>query len=601
MPALRSQGGFNTTTFAREPAPQEPAVRESAPAQAVQAPRPRATTAIPLGSIVERLPENLKRLLGEVVVEGVKAHIPSTLIQSQIATGVVRLSFGELRQYVPPGTFVAGKNLDQALVELPLQEIITRIDPALLPRRTGQRQTVVPVDIAGPFASEEQLRAVKIVQKPAAPAPETAPALQHGRDAFAEIYNTPTKETPAAPGHVPMPVLKAEDLFIRKSPASVPAPEIDVFQRAQPSPANGHPAIQMKVPLENEIAAGQNFSAPQDSPPKPQPERMRVQFRPAAATHAPEPVAEDKGTITVALADLCVGWPETLKQEIVMQHLSGSVVPLPLAVVEVGMKQGSVSLPWRIIRSWLKPAALLPQSVHDPMVVDLPLKVITPLFLAALKGSRPKSRVVADPEIPNVFMRASEPETSEPVFTPTPPPAAAAPVSPAVDPAPATIQLLQAGHSAATRSAGGTSYFNRPGAEEEVKAPPLRANGSVGTEFLKKHASPAEIVKKAMTLPNVEGVLITLPDGLLIAGQVPPTINADTMAGFVPQIYGRVLQCSKELRMGELNNLSFTVGQIPWRIFKVSAIYFAAFGSAGVSLPTAELAQLASELNRNPS
>ena len=50
--------------------------------------------------------------------------------------------------------------------------------------------------------------------------------------------------------------------------------------------------------------------------------------------------------------------------------------------------------------------------------------------------------------------------------------------------------------------------------------------------------------------------------------------------------------------MGELNNLNFTVGNVPWKIFRVNAVYFAAFGRAGQALPTAQLAMLATELDR---
>ena len=75
-------------------------------------------------------------------------------------------------------------------------------------------------------------------------------------------------------------------------------------------------------------------------------------------------------------------------------------------------------------------------------------------------------------------------------------------------------------------------------------------------------------------------------------------MNADTLAAFLPQIFDRVNQCTKELRMGELNNLNFTVGNVPWKIFKVGAIYFAAFGRAGEPLPTAQLAGIAAELDR---
>ena len=50
--------------------------------------------------------------------------------------------------------------------------------------------------------------------------------------------------------------------------------------------------------------------------------------------------------------------------------------------------------------------------------------------------------------------------------------------------------------------------------------------------------------------------------------------------------------------MGVLNNIAFTVGNVPWKIFRVNSVYFAAFGRAGMSLPTSELARLAAELDR---
>ena len=50
--------------------------------------------------------------------------------------------------------------------------------------------------------------------------------------------------------------------------------------------------------------------------------------------------------------------------------------------------------------------------------------------------------------------------------------------------------------------------------------------------------------------------------------------------------------------MGALDNLNFTVGGVPWRIFRVNAVYFAVFGRAGELLPDTQLAALAAELDR---
>ena len=86
----------------------------------------------------------------------------------------------------------------------------------------------------------------------------------------------------------------------------------------------------------------------------------------------------------------------------------------------------------------------------------------------------------------------------------------------------------------------------------------------------------------------------------MVASRLAADLNGDTLAAFLPQIFGKLSQCTKELRMGELNNLHFTVGNVPWKIFRVNAIFFAVFGRAGEPLPTALLASLAAELDRKP-
>jgi predicted regulator of Ras-like GTPase activity (Roadblock/LC7/MglB family) len=103
---------------------------------------------------------------------------------------------------------------------------------------------------------------------------------------------------------------------------------------------------------------------------------------------------------------------------------------------------------------------------------------------------------------------------------------------------------------------------------------------------------------RAVALPGVAGSVVAMQDGLRVASQAPAELNPDTLAAFLPQIYERVSQCTRELRMGALNNVSFTVGNVPWKIFRVNAVYFAVFGRAGEQLPASQLAQLAAELDR---
>jgi predicted regulator of Ras-like GTPase activity (Roadblock/LC7/MglB family) len=119
-----------------------------------------------------------------------------------------------------------------------------------------------------------------------------------------------------------------------------------------------------------------------------------------------------------------------------------------------------------------------------------------------------------------------------------------------------------------------------------------------GTDFISRCATPNEVVSRAAALDGVAGALVALPDGLMVASKVSAELNGDTLAAFLPHIFGKVSQCTKELRMGDLNNLNFTVGNIPWKIYRVNAIFFAVFGRPGEALPSRELVALAAELDR---
>ena len=65
------------------------------------------------------------------------------------------------------------------------------------------------------------------------------------------------------------------------------------------------------------------------------------------------------------------------------------------------------------------------------------------------------------------------------------------------------------------------------------------------------------------------GAVVALADSLRVASNVPADQNADAVAAFLPQIFERVNQSTRELRMGALNNVGFTVGNVPWKIFYV--------------------------------
>jgi hypothetical protein len=102
-----------------------------------------------------------------------------------------------------------------------------------------------------------------------------------------------------------------------------------------------------------------------------------------------------------------------------------------------------------------------------------------------------------------------------------------------------------------------------------------------------------------MELKGVEGAMIVLHDGLMVASELPTYLNPEIAAAFLPQIYDRLSQCIGELRMGPLSHLRFNVGSVSWLVFRQPSVYFAVFGRDGELPPEPQLIALAAELDRN--
>lgn len=331
---------------------------------------------------------------------------------------------------------------------------------------------------------------------------------------------------------------------------------------------------------------------------------------------APKRAVGPQPSFSVWLQELSEKWPNEVKAEIVAQGLANAKVQLPMAVVEPGLKRGRVTLAWRELRTFIDPNS--PPSTVDDLELDLPLNVIAPAFLATQRKitAQAQARVAVSEEIPNLFFGFPQPElpapptpasptfpTKSPVSVPTPqgttfrpnPLPRMAPVSDEASSGAAPVVPLQQ-----PQRNGDTNIFSPGG---NVAALPgdsgfLARTPSPPTDFLSRQMQPKDVVAHALALRGVAGAVVALADGLRVAGQVPAEFNADTVAAFLPQIYERVNQCTRELRMGALNNVSFTVGEVPWKIFRVNSIYFAVFGRGDEQFPKVELAQLAAGLNR---
>ncbi|HTL56529.1 MAG TPA: hypothetical protein VL361_12670 [Candidatus Limnocylindrales bacterium] len=559
---------------------------------------------LPLHKILEGLPLELQPRVAQPDVGDFSIAVPLEKVLAQLSRGVVKISFGELRQ-AAPDVFTLENDRDRVLVPLPLGEILARLNPALITRRRVQRQVEVPEDISSPFDAPNSSIVFSVGPEKAAAEPAPVIPARHNTVMPSAAPTPPGPVVPTAPAAPVAPALPVVPISARNTinPAPVPPPAVTAAPiRMKPTPPVAAPvppaAITPIDPTPAPIAFNKPMMPVTSAPVPPAPTPVApISHAPTApvvpvphanrdsngkgsstqhfTAPAPQPAkaaATNSETLLVGLAALAEAWPEPVRKEIVDGNLVEAKVALPVSSVEQSLKQGRIAFSWKTVRCWLKPAVMGAASPHDSMVLELPLKVVAPLFLARQKESaKGQHKVSVDEEIPNLFFGFPQPEGAP-------------------------------GGAAATARPTDTNYYVWDESADMVKVheSEVKRGPTPGTKFVAKYATPNEVVSRAAGLDGVAGALIALPDGLMVANRLPPELNADTLAAFLPQIFGKVSQCTKELRMGELNNLNFTVGNVPWKIFRVNAIFFAAFGRVGEPLPTAQLAALAGELDHKP-
>ena len=168
-----------------------------------------AHLSLPLKTVLARLPAELMQRIRQLDVGEAEVFIPMQKVLSQIATGSVKLSFGELRQLAPPGTFTAENDRDRTLVELPLQEILIRLNPGYLARRPSQRQVEVPAEVTGPFGGQARIVISTATLKPAAAAQPPATTQT------AEIPTIKPDFHPQPPARTQIPIAPLQPIVAR--------------------------------------------------------------------------------------------------------------------------------------------------------------------------------------------------------------------------------------------------------------------------------------------------------------------------------------------------------------------------------------------------
>ena len=283
-----------------------------------------------------------------------------------------------------------------------------------------------------------------------------------------------------------------------------------------------------------------------------------------------EPTIEGDA-LCLPIAFIANGWPEPVMHDIASFGLVGSRIEIPLAAIEPGLKAGKIEFAWLELCGWLNPVSNPAQvSINGENRISFPLGMIAPLFMKARGAGQVRRRTNVADDIPDLFSAAGKP--------------LATPQAPA-NAAPTAAPL------ATTNPAG------QPPGPTPKKTPTNLSE--LFDEPTKKTWTPNEIVQRSTKLPKVAGTLIALQDGLLVAANMPADLKTETIAAFVPQIFGRMNQYSKELQMGDTSAVSFTIEAGTIQVYNAGIIYFAAFGRKGDLLPLAELQLIAGELGRH--
>ncbi|MEO8353100.1 MAG: roadblock/LC7 domain-containing protein, partial [Chthoniobacteraceae bacterium] len=376
---------------------------------------------------------------------------------------------------------------------------------------------------------------------------------------------------------------------------------------------------------------------------------------PIAATPPPPPRPEAPPApklpplppLVIPVRDIATGWPEPIKTEVSL--LNGAHVSLPAADVNAGLSKGKVAFQWGQIRAWLSPSPSAPTLADESTELSLPLRVVAPAFLKHSKAAETvqpaKRKLAIDDTIPELF--GGGPATPA---APVTPPAPAEPNTTVETPAakgPLTLDKTATPDASAESSNGAVAEIKAvvpepaPATDEPVfkitekpapapsqpepKSPPVVASvpdpkpaapeaapetktenhppaatlGQFFGEPEKSNWSPNEIVSNLVMHPDVEGAIVALHEGLVIAHVLPDSMKGEVFAAFLPQIFARLNQYSGEMKLGTISDLQVNASGRSCHIFRLGQVYFGALATPGRTLPTSELWLCANALAQN--
>jgi hypothetical protein len=623
-------GAARTSTTARVPVPPSrvPAVKpvaKSSAAPAAPHPSRPGCVNVTLGAIEPSLPEQLRHKIAGALHETVP--VPIDQVVPQLQRGSVALTVRQLRTCAPE-LLACLNGHDDIAVALPLGEIVPQLDKTCFTRREPLKRLIVPDEVSSIFTPTSDGAAIAInahVAEPAKAAPTPA------RNAPVKPVAPAKAPTPKAPVPMPAPVATPAVAAAPAPVAAAPAPIAMAAPFAAVEQAPAEPAIaqpERKIALSADALAslaaarpGAPAAAPAPSTPAPaaapaarasapaaapQPGTRPAPAAPAAAAAIPAPFAPaaqpgrsttPTNPLPLPLQKVFDTLPQEVRVELADTDIPTSTLNIPLPLIEAGLKSGRVIFAWNDLAGWLQPPLPRPPSRSaGEILVELPLKIIAPAFMAHHRSGAAQKKADVGDNIPDLFQSANgEADTGAAVPFGGPVAAPRAAATPAQMPAPSAPRAAVATPVAASPAPAPAPAV--PAAAPRVVEPALPSLDEVCGHQGQRY-SPKQILQNVSRLPGVSGALVALTDGLLVASGLPANTKSDTVAAFLPQMFGRMSQYTKELGLGGLQSMVLHVEGGCWQVFKQPNIYFAVCGKTGEAMPLNLLTQIAAELSK---
>ena len=523
-------------------APDKDTVNPSASAGASRLRKPTERILLKLKAITDEFPPDLRGMIAQPPAETLMIAMPIDRILDQLAEGRVQISIEELRRISPAYVFVWHASRDSELVEIPLREIVPKLDPSLLARLSSETLNLLQEN-ERKEAEIPQLRltpAEGVAQEPAMPPsletedgkPSPAPPINHqlaAPDELKALFAKPAgtgapvqpTEVPPATATEPAPTEKPPGLGFTlrletapKLPPPEPVPEPPIA--APPTPTAPEPTSEFdttELDLTEEMALAESDSQ----------EPVGVHIPPAPVL--PRPPA-NPSVVSVPFRAISGGWPDAIREEGDGLPLDAAV-EFPVAELTAALKSGLVSFTWGQIRTWLVPR-ITAESMYDFALLNIPVEIVAPLLMASARQAGGETRG----------------------------------------------SVIALSHAAVEKAAAGRT------------APPE-------SRFV------SGIVERARALHGVSGVVVADQDGLLLAANLPPELDANAVAAAVPQAFLRLNEITEPMRTGALQSVSFIAGDRPWQILQAGNRFIGAMGGPNEMLPTAQLKLLATQLARH--